>query len=286
MHPASIESDGISKNAVNTAAPAISRFASFRQTSRDGAPRRQTLMKARKSIVADHVRGRFFHEARPVVGTTYFPASSASTAVVICLYNEVGPELSRTVDSLSESGVPLDCVVVADGLAKLSESMKRYLSQIFQLEPPVLHAESHLWGTSRQTFISDPVVIGKSGSTFAVLLKRYNHKKINTHEWFFRAQCPNSGCAYALTTDTGAVFREGSIRKMIEFLKQHKKVAAVTGRQRVMSEYNQRVCASAQHLERRGLTHTPHPHYRVSLFGSSIASGENACARLSHPLRY
>ena len=53
-------------------------------------------------------------------------------AVVICLY-KVGPELSRTIESLVACATPLDIVVVADGLAKLSESMKDYLSKTFQL---------------------------------------------------------------------------------------------------------------------------------------------------------
>jgi len=161
----------------------------------------------------------------------------------------VAPELSRTIDSLADSGVCLDCVIVTDGLAKLSESMTRYLMSVFGLECDVLRADSKLWGAHHQTFISKPVVLGGSGSTFAVLLKRFNHKKINTHEWFFRAHCPDSGCAYALTTDTGAVFRKGSVRRMIDYLLEHENVAAVTGRQRVMSEYHQRVLGREAHGE-------------------------------------
>ena len=182
-------------------------------------------------------------------GVAYFPASPADTAVVICLYNEIGPELSRTINSLADSGVQLDCVIVADGLAKLSESMSRFLTKMFLLEAPVLDVSSHLWGTSQQIFISNPIVLGSSGSTFSVLLKRFNHKKINTHEWFFRAHCPDSGCRFALTTDTGAVFQDGTIGKMIDYLVRHETVAAVTGRQRVMSEYNQRVHGREAHGE-------------------------------------
>ena len=149
----------------------------------DKAERRQTLSRPKSSVVKEHIRGRFFAEARPVQGTTYFPATSSSdVAVVVCLYNEVGPELSRTIESLAGSGVALDVVVVADGLAKLSDSMRLFLTKTFKLQEctAILHAESHVWQGNDQIFISDPVVLGSNGSTFSVLLKRFNHKKINT----------------------------------------------------------------------------------------------------------
>ena len=221
--------------------PSFGSWASFAETR---GPAVQTLRQRKRSVVTETVRGRFFAEARPVPGTTYFPASSASTGVVIALYNEVGPELDRTIQSLARSGVPLNVVVVADGISKLSDSMRLYLAQKFQVEQSVLRSDdSKAWGlgAGNQTFVSDPVTLGDSGSTFSVLLKRFNHKKINTHEWFFRAHCPNSGCRYALTTDSGAVFRDGSMRKMIDFFVNNDNVMAVTGRQRVMTEHNQRV---------------------------------------------
>lgn len=232
----------------------ISRLASYtifrpeKDIARKG--RRQSLRQEKVSVVTEHHRGRFFAEARPVLGNIYFPASTASVCVVVALYNEVGPELSRTIESLTSSGVALDIVVVADGLAKLSGSMRQYLTQMFELQPAaLLNPDSHVWGSKFQTFISEPVSVGSSDCKVQVLLKRFNHKKINTHEWFFRAHCPNSGCRYALTTDTGAVFRPGSILKMVRFFVRNKNVAAVTGRQRVMSEFNQRVRNRAAHGE-------------------------------------
>jgi hypothetical protein len=173
----------------------------------------QTLRQVGRSVSSVGTSGTFFQEARPVVGTTYFPAPPASTqtAVVVCLYNEVGPELARTIDSLAASGCPLDVVVVADGLAKLSASMQRYLGETFQLDgAPGLLQAGRVWGARDQIFVSRPISLGGSGSRFTLLLKRFNHKKINTHEWFFRAHCPDTRCRYALTTDTGCVFRSGT----------------------------------------------------------------------------
>lgn len=155
-----------------------SQFQPFRNLSFDG---RKTLRRPRKSISIEHTSGRFFAEARPVAETTYFPASSASTAVVIALYNEDAPALSRTLESLASAGVALDVVVVADGLSKISDSMRRFLRRTFNLDRAVLQPESYLWVlANRQTFVSDPVTMGSSGSRFSVLLKRFNHKKINT----------------------------------------------------------------------------------------------------------
>ena len=155
-----------------------SQFQPFRNPSFDG---RKTLRRPRKSISIEHTSGRFFAEARPVAETTYFPASSASTAVVIALYNEDAPALSRTLESLASAGVALDVVVVADGLSKISDSMRRFLRRTFNLDRAVLQPESYLWAlANRQTFVSDPVTMGSSGSRFSVLLKRFNHKKINT----------------------------------------------------------------------------------------------------------
>ena len=241
------------------------RFGSIRRSAQSN---RQTLVRPRRSVVTEHVRGCFFGEARPVPGVTYFPASPASTAVVICLYNEVGPEIDRTICSLASSGVMLNVVLVADGLAKLSESAKGYLIRTFKLESctSVLEADSYSWSGPQQTFVSDPVVIGGGGSTFCLLLKRFNHKKINSHEWFFRAHCPNSGCQYALTTDTGAVFRPGAVLKLICFLEANENYVAVTGRQRVMSEFNQRVKGRAakgevHRLDARGWSTRVRPSY-------------------------
>ena len=126
--------------------------------------------------------GKFFKEARPVKDAIYFPANpDASTAIVICLYNEQGAELDRTIQTLADSGAALDVVVVADGLAKLSDSMRHYLQRVFELaDPELLNDKGKPWGSADQMFVSNYVVRGSSGSRFCVLLKRFNHKKINS----------------------------------------------------------------------------------------------------------
>ena len=58
------------------------------------ADRPRTLTQAADSTVTRrHACGTFFHEARPSRNGVYFPANpSAIAAVVVCLYNEQGPE--------------------------------------------------------------------------------------------------------------------------------------------------------------------------------------------------
>ena len=185
------------------------------------------------------VMGKFYEEARPVRGVRYFLASTgASTACVVCLYNEEGPELSRTISTVAASWI--DMIIVADGLEKLSASMREFLCDTFRLSPEIFYHEksSSVWGAADQTFVSNPTEL--YGGRVTLLLKRFNHKKINSHEWFFMAHLPNTGCRYALTTDTGAVFRADTVRKLVSHLHTNPSVAAVTGRQRVMSEANQR----------------------------------------------
>jgi cellulose synthase/poly-beta-1,6-N-acetylglucosamine synthase-like glycosyltransferase len=192
--------------------------------------------------------GKFFAEARPVAGKKYFPRADSGVrgAVLICLYNEEATDLSRTLESLAV-GAPLDIVVVADGLDKLSRSIREYFLSFFGLDEAILEdstydQKSHLDGTvHHQVFISNRIPVGQEGTRVSVLLKRNNQKKINSHEWFFKAHAPNTGCPFGLTTDVGTMFRRGTVEKLLSHLTTHEQCAAITAHHKVMSEYNHRV---------------------------------------------
>jgi cellulose synthase/poly-beta-1,6-N-acetylglucosamine synthase-like glycosyltransferase len=204
--------------------------------------------EATHSVSKSMFRGSFYVDSRPVSGKAYFPMADAivQAAVVVCMYNEDAADLSRTLESLVV-GPPLDIVVVADGLEKLSDSAREYLIQAFDLPAAVLEDSTYDQidykhdTLHHQVFISDPVSFGEKGSRACVLLKRFNHRKINSLEWFFKAHAPNTGCPYSLTTDCGAFFRPGAVEKLIMHLSTHERCVAVTARQRVMSEYNHRI---------------------------------------------
>jgi cellulose synthase/poly-beta-1,6-N-acetylglucosamine synthase-like glycosyltransferase len=141
----------------------------------------------------------------------------------------------------------LDIVIVADGLEKLSCSAREYLLKVFGLDAAVLEdatydqTNEHNETLHHQIFISDRINLGEEGTRACVLLKRFNHRKINSHEWFFKAHAPNTRCPYGFTTDCGALFRPGAVEKLITHLNTDEQCAAITARLRVMSEYNHRI---------------------------------------------
>ncbi len=51
-------------------------------------------------------------------------------------------------------------LIVADGLEKLHASMREYLQAKFALPPELFDDASSAWGSSFQTFISSPLVLG------------------------------------------------------------------------------------------------------------------------------
>ncbi|GMH63154.1 hypothetical protein TL16_g03641 [Triparma laevis f. inornata] len=133
----------------------------------------------------------------------------------------------------------LTLLIVADRLEKQSTSMKSYLKDTFLLDERIFLSDSaEVWGVAGQTFISPPTTV--KGCRMQCLLKRYNHRKINSHEGVFMVMVPNTGCDYAFTTDCGAIFLPDAVYKLIDHLFRNQICVAVTGRQRVMKESNQR----------------------------------------------
>eukprot|EP00122_Pirum_gemmata_P001985 Pgem_evm1s1795 len=68
-----------------------------------------------------------------------------------------------------------------------------------------------------------------------IIIKKQNRKKPNSHEWFFRAFDPHHHGEYCLTTDCGTLYARHCLYNLLAYLYHHRDVAAVTGRQRVMS---------------------------------------------------
>lgn len=134
-------------------------------------------------------RGRFYFESRPVRGTRYFPENdTASTACVVCLYNEQDHELQRTLDTIvgrrsldsttarnTPPAPALDIVVIADGLEKMSESMKWFLSNTFKLEASLFNRAA--WQDEDSIFISNAIDVEQC--RLSLLIKCHNLKKVS-----------------------------------------------------------------------------------------------------------
>ena len=89
---------------------------------------------------------------------------------------------------------------------------------------------------------SETCVINKrthSGYLLSLILKRHNQKKINSHEWGFRAFAQTSQCKYVLTTDCGTLFDPKCVYHLFNYMEANEGCVACTGRQRVMTAEQQ-----------------------------------------------
>jgi cellulose synthase/poly-beta-1,6-N-acetylglucosamine synthase-like glycosyltransferase len=69
----------------------------------------------------------------------------------------------------------------------------------------------------------------------APIIKAQNHKKHNSHDWFFRGICEGLGqyCLYAFLTDVGTNYKVDCLAKLTYGLLYNHSLIGVTGRQRV-----------------------------------------------------
>ena len=178
-------------------------------------------------------------------------------AVVICVYNEEWYSLQRSLESLAvipnkngefdptivKYAIPLDVALVIDGVEMLKPCMREYLHQLFGAGIPVdVDSQSKASGWPNCTENgeikpSETCVTNKetiNGHLFSLILKRHNHKKINSHEWGFMAFAQMSQCKYILTSDCGTLFDPKCISNLFDYMEAHEQCVACTGRQRVM----------------------------------------------------
>ena len=87
------------------------------------------------------------------------------------------------------------------------------------------------------------------GHLLSLILKRHNQKKINSHEWGFRAFAQMSQCSYLLTSDCGTLFDPKCVRHLFDYMEANEGAVACTGRQRVMSSLQQ----AERSMENKGL---------------------------------
>ena len=112
--------------------------------------------------------------------------------------------------------------------------MKAYLSLLFGNSIPMDESDwRHAQDDDSETYVFNKLM--PSCRLLSLVLKRHNRKKINTHEWFFRAFATPEQCKYAFTTDTGTIFAPGAVETMVAYMDGHPRCSACTGRQRVMT---------------------------------------------------
>eukprot|EP00122_Pirum_gemmata_P008004 Pgem_evm1s7366 len=184
--------------------------------------------------------------------------------VVLPFFNEEKQELQRSLISLWHQekeclslsnnheelkGITFQFVAIMDGYYKASDSMVDYVCEMFG--DKWLNNDYSLGDDNDNTKIlqktnasgfSGKVMIGENKYlNLALVIKKQNRKKTNSHEWFFRAFVPEFNATYAFSTDCGTLYAPNCLRDMICYLHNHKDVSAVTGRQRVMDTDMQNV---------------------------------------------
>eukprot|EP00122_Pirum_gemmata_P014140 Pgem_evm1s13178 len=193
----------------------------------------------------------------PQNNDTYY--RNMNCAVVIPFFNEEKKELKRTLESIwaqehecceeykdqedyEMRNLHFYYVAVMDGYYKASESMIDYVCDMFGDE---WCQDFHIGDTDDCTkILSKKNEDGTFGVVeiapgkflhLALVVKKQNRKKTNSHEWFFRSFVPELKGEYAYTTDCGTLYARRCLHDMLMYLVRNKDTSAVTGRQRVMS---------------------------------------------------
>ena len=182
----------------------------------------------------------------------------APVAALICVYNEEWYSLQRSLESLAAipgrngdfdktivgHAVAMDIAIVIDGVEMLKPCMRDYLHQLFGPDIPVdVDKQGKAVGWLKSEFKpSETCVINKRthcGHLLSLILKKNNQKKINSHEWGFRAFAQTSKCKYILTSDCGTRFDPKCVGHLFDYMEANEGCVACTGRQRVMSAEQQ-----------------------------------------------
>ena len=182
----------------------------------------------------------------------------APVAALICVYNEEWYSLQRSLESLAAipdkkgnfdqsivaNAVSMDVAIVIDGVEMLKPCMRDFLHQLFGPNIPVdVDKQGRAIGWQKSELKpTETCVVNKrthGGHLLSLILKKHNQKKINSHEWGFRAFTHTSKCNYVLTSDCGTLFDPKCVSHLLDFMEANEGCVACTGRQRVMSAQQQ-----------------------------------------------
>lgn len=186
----------------------------------------------------------------------------SNIGVVFPFFNEEVYELTRSFRSIYRQQVQCEdslktefyYVAVMDGWEKAADSVKEYILKLFPSdENGWLKYIEHADGDRSEigTLILQKVDDDKQFTTIsvekdvdlklAIVIKKDNRRKANSHEWFFNSFAVEYDVTYAFATDCGTLYDDNCLYNLIDYLDKHSDVAVVTGRQRVMSADMQEV---------------------------------------------
>eukprot|EP00121_Abeoforma_whisleri_P012792 Awhi_evm1s11811 len=215
--------------------------------------------------------------------------------VVIPFYNEEKCDLKRTLTSLYKQEqechraalqygmgeLVFQYLAVSDGYFKASNSMKRYITELFG-KGWDLGLDGDDTSDCTRVIQKQRIINGEAYSDLvdiepgqsmrlSMLVKRQNRKKPNSHEWFFRAFCPEFNGEYVFATDCGTLYARHCVFDMIFYLFSHPNTAACTGRQRVMTK-------TQQNIDKENLLQTWYRSAQAFDYESSISAFQGSFA--------
>ncbi len=213
-----------------------------------------------------------FTDYRPDEQVKYFklPPKEGCMSVIVPFFNEEKSELQVTLKSLDEGFGYLGSmsnkwndkslmriIIIQDGWYKASESMKRYLKELFPEKvdgqywwnhyPEFTTYDMNKDGTITFVFENNqPICINKGEDKpiycyITMLIKIDNRKKHNSHEWFIGRGgfSEHMKSKYLFCTDAFTIFHKACIYHLVNHMDNNPTSSVATGRQRVMTKKQQ-----------------------------------------------
>jgi chitin synthase len=213
------------------------------------------------------------------ITTDYFPLKNKTyfhnfnnekdgITIIIPFYNEESHELEATLNSLfycikylthfkpEWEEEKIQILLIQDGWYKSSDSMKKYLKQLYDIEIDGKHWSDYYQDFNDETYTKEPTAFifednkpicfnrhktpNKEIAKYlniSLLIKIDNRKKHNSHEWFIGRNgfSEVKQSKYMFCTDCFTMYHKACLYHLVNHMDNNEKTAVCTGRQRVMS---------------------------------------------------
>jgi cellulose synthase/poly-beta-1,6-N-acetylglucosamine synthase-like glycosyltransferase len=190
-----------------------------------------------------------FHGDRPDEETKRF------IAVCVPMYNENKEELMQTMKDLElmqlqfrDLDLRFKVAIIQDGWEKVHPTVKKMLSRCHgtgnheDFSAWTLEMDRMCKAQHKLTVILPETQYERVDLDTTVILKLDNRKKHNSHDLFFRGFAARYHTKYAFATDCGTKFDPDCLRYLYDLMERDPRCIAATGRQRVMSKWDQPGC--------------------------------------------
>eukprot|EP00931_Biecheleriopsis_adriatica_P117556 TRINITY_DN9305_c0_g1_i1.p1 TRINITY_DN9305_c0_g1~~TRINITY_DN9305_c0_g1_i1.p1 ORF type:complete len:754 (+),score=94.49 TRINITY_DN9305_c0_g1_i1:80-2263(+) len=197
-----------------------------------------------------------FHGQRPVV------EDEGSIAVCVPIYNEDVNELQETLVGLAQMqdkliGKQLKVCIIQDGWSKVHPTLRTMMGRMYSpgSDDWLVEMDGMRDEGVKRTVVFPSIRLniteffnGKRPAHelprlyTSVIIKIDNRKKHNSHDLFFRGFAAHHHTKFAFATDCGTKFEHSCLKGLVDLMERDDTCVACTGRQRVMSKWQQAGC--------------------------------------------